>query len=309
MRKSSLMLVAVVIPALAVAQEVEIATYIASLEGPTADQDGNVYFVDRPSERIFMLSPSGALSTYREPSNATNGLVVDSQNRLIACEGVPWTRDWLEVRGTPRITRTDLRTGEIEVLADIYMDVPLTGPNDVTIDGRDRIYFTDPRASAVYRVDGPGQIERILGPDDIQRPNGIQISPDDSVLYLVESNSQEGGARVIRAYNLQPDGTVSNMRIHYNFYPGRSADGISVDVEGNLYAAAGLHRLRGTSETLDTKPGVHVIAPDGQLLRIIPIPEDTVTNTTFGGPDMQTLYVTAGKTLYRARTDIPGLPR
>jgi len=309
MRKYSVALAFVLMPALAIAQEVEIATYIASLEGPTSDQDGNVYFVDRPSERIMMLNPAGALSTYRDPSNATNGLVVDSQNRLIACEGAPWTRDWLEVSGTAQITRTDLRTGEREVLVDSYLGMALTGPNDVSIDRQDRIYFTDPRASAVYRIDGPGQIERLLGPDDIQRPNGIQISPDDSVLYLVETNTREGGARMIRAYDLQSDGTVANMRIHYNFYAGRSADGMSVDVEGNLYAAAGLHRLRGTSETLDTKPGVHVIAPNGQLLRIISIPEDTVTNTTFGGPDMQTLYVTAGKTLYSTRIDIPGLAR
>ena len=309
MRKVCVALAFIIVPVFSWAQDVEIAAYIASLEGPTADQDGNVYFADRPSERIMMLSPEGVLSTYREPSNATNGLVVDSQNRLIACEGAPWVRDWVEVTGTPRITRTDLETGETEILIDSYRGMPLTGPNDVTIDGRGRIYFTEPGARAVYRIDEPGQIERILGPEDIQRPNGIQISPDDSILYLVEANRQEGGARMIRAYDLQSDGTVLNMRIHYDFYPGRSADGMSIDTEGNLYAAAGLNRLRGSSETLDTKSGVHVIAPDGELLRIILIPEDTVTNTTFGGPDMRTLYVTAGKTLYTTRTEIPGLPR
>ena len=309
MRKISIALALIIVPVVPLAQEVEIAAAIAFTEGPTADQDGNVYFVDRPSERIMMLSPEGVLSTYREPSNATNGLVIDSQNRLIACEGAPWVRNWLEVTGTPRITRTDLETGETEILINSYMGMPLTGPNDVTIDGRGRIYFTEPRAGAVYRVDEPGQIERILGPEDIQRPNGIQISPDDSILYLVETNRQEGGARMIRAYDLQSDGTVRNMRIHYDFYPGRSADCMSIDTEGNLYAAAGLNRLRGSSETLDTKPGVHVIAPDGELLRIIPIPEDTITNTAFGGPDMRTLYVTAGKTLYSTRTEIPGLPR
>ena len=309
MRKVCVALAFIIVPIFSLAQDVEIAAYIASLEGPTADQAGNVYFVDRPSERIMMLSPEGDLSTYREPSNATNGLVVDSQNRLIACEGAPWLRNWLEVTGTPRITRTDLDTGEIEILIDSYMGMPLTGPNDVTIDGRGRIYFTEPRGSAVYRIDEPGHIERILGPDDIRRPNGIQISPDDSILYLVESNRGEGLARLIRAYDLQSDGTVRNMRVHYDFYPGRSADGMSIDIEGNLYAAAGLHQLRGSSETLDTQPGVHVIAPDGELLQIISIPEDTITNTTFGGPDMRTLYVTAGKTLYRTRTEIPGLPR
>ena len=78
---------------------------------------------------------------------------------------------------------------------------------------------------------------------------------------------------------------------------------------GNIYAAAGLHRRRGTHETLDTKCGVHVISPQGKLLKFIPIPEDFITNNAFGGPDMKTLYVTAGKTLYKVRTDIAGLPR
>ena len=127
--------------------------------------------------------------------------------------------------------------------------------------------------------------------------------------YLVESNGAKDGARMIRAYDLQPDGTPVNMRVFYNFYPGRSADGMTIDTEGNIYAAAGLHRTRGTSETLDTKPGIHVISPKGQLLEYIPIPEDTVTNCAFGGPDMKTLYVTAGKTLFRVRTKIAGTRR
>jgi gluconolactonase len=114
---------------------------------------------------------------------------------------------------------------------------------------------------------------------------------------------------MIRAYDLDPDGAVHNMRVHYNFYPGRSADGMSIDTEGNLWASAGLNRRRGSSETLDTKCGVHVISPAGKLLKFIPIPEDTITNNAFGGPDMKTLYITAGKTLYKVRTEIPGLPR
>jgi gluconolactonase len=114
---------------------------------------------------------------------------------------------------------------------------------------------------------------------------------------------------MIRAYDLQPDGSVRNKRVHYNFYPGRGADGMSIDVRGNLYASAGLNRRRGTSETLDTKAGVYVISPEGTLIRFIPISEDTITNNAFGGPDMKSLYITAGKTLYKVRTEIAGLPR
>jgi gluconolactonase len=125
----------------------------------------------------------------------------------------------------------------------------------------------------------------------------------------VEANQAKGGARMIRAYELRPDGSVGTMRVHYNFYPGRSADGLSIDERGNLYAAAGLNRTRGTSETLDTRAGIHVISPEGKLLRVIPVPEDLLTNCAFGGPDRKTLYITAGKTLFRTRVDVPGLPR
>ncbi len=293
----------------AAAQEVDIATTVAFTEGPTVDKDGNVYFTEIMTQRIMKLSKDGVLSTYRENSNVANGLLIDPQGRLVACEGAAFERHGVKVQGKPRVTRTDLTTGKIEVLADNYQGQPFVGPNDVTVDGKGRLYFTDLAGGAVYRIDEPGKIARLLRAPEIQRPNGIQVSPDDRILYLVEANGAEGGARMIRAYDLLPDGTVRNMRVHYNFYPGRSADGMSIDTAGNLYASAGLHRRRGTSETLDTKCGVHVISPQGKLIHFIPIPEDTITNNAFGGPDMKTLYVTAGKTLYKVRTTIAGLAR
>ena len=297
------------VPVFALAQDVEVAASISFTEGPTVDRNGDLYFTDIASQRILKLDTEGVLSTFRDNSNAANGLLIDAEGRLVACEGARFTRPGVLVQGTPRVTRTNLESGEMEVLADSYEGQPLSGPNDVTMDGQGRLYFTDPAGRAVYRIDAPGQIERILDADDLERPNGIQVSPDDTTLYVVEANGEENGARMIRAFDLQPDGTVRNMRVHYDFYPGRSADGMSIDTAGNLYAAAGLHQLRGTSETLDTKPGVHVISPAGELLSYIPIPEDTVTNTAFGGPEMRTLYVTAGKTVFRFETDVPGLPR
>ena len=152
-------------------------------------------------------------------------------------------------------------------------------------------------------------MSRILAAPDVQRPNGIQISPDDRILYLIEANNAQGGARLIRAYDLAADGTVGNMRVLYNFSPGRSGDGMSIDREGNLYVSAGMNQLRGTSETLDTRTGVYVISPQGKLIQFIPIAEDFITNNAFGGADMKTLYVTAGKTLYKLQTAIAGLPR
>jgi gluconolactonase len=294
------------------AQDVEIATAVTLLEGPAADRDGNVYFTDLMTQRIMKFGADGVLSVYREQSNVANGLVIDPEGRLIAAEGATSAtarRSGLALSGIPRVTRTDLKTGKLEILADSYEGKPLSGPNDVTIDGRGRIYFSDFNGGAVYRIDAPGTLQRILAAPEIQRPNGIQIAPDDRTLYVIEANGAEGGARMIRAYDLLPDGTARNMRVLYDFYPGRSADGMSVDVQGNLYAAAGMHRTRNTAETLDTACGVYVISPAGRLLEFIPIPEDYITNTAFGGQDMRTLYITAGKTLYKVRREIPGLPR
>ena len=306
---AAITLVGLLVPGPAAAQTVEVATSLAFTEGPAVDRDGNVYFTELVGQRIMKLSAKGVLSTFREHSNNANGLLIDPQGRLIACEGAESQRTGELRKFKPQVTRTDLRTGKMEVLADNYQGKPFVGPNDVTIDSKGRLYFTDLPGGAVYRIDGPGHLARILAAPDVQRPNGIQISPDDKQLYLIEANQAEGGARMIRAYDLRPDGTVANMRVHYNFYPGRSADGMSIDTQGNLYASAGMNQLRGTSETLANKAGVYVISPQGKLLKFIPIPEDFITNNAFGGPDMKTLYVTAGKTLYKVRTEIAGLPR
>jgi gluconolactonase len=294
-------------------RDISVAATVAFTEGPTVAEDGTVYFTDLDNNRIMRLSTDGALSTFRQPSHGANGLLFDSEWRLLACEG----GDGASV--LPRVTRTNMETGEIETLADHYEGKQLHQPNDLTFDALGRIYFTDrpgpnPRPEqtgvhGVYRVDPDGTIERILTEPEVLRPNGIIISPDDSTLYVIETKQSEGGPRLIRAYDLSAAGTVSNMRVFHDFYPGRSGDGMTIDSQGNLYVAAGLNSLRGTSETLDTVAGIHVFAPTGELLEHIPIPEDTITNAAFGGPDLRTLYVTSGKTLYSFRTDIEGTRR
>jgi gluconolactonase len=127
----------------AAAQEVEVATTVAFTEGPTVDKEGNVYFTEIMTSRIMKLSKNGVLSVYREHSNVANGLLIDPEGRLIACEGADFQRDGTSVQGKPRVTRTDLKTGKLEVLADNYQGHPFQGPNDVTIDGKGRLYFTD----------------------------------------------------------------------------------------------------------------------------------------------------------------------
>lgn len=285
----------------ALAQQVETVAMMAFLEGPTSDKDGNVYFVEMVTPRIMKVSKDGVTSTYRDKSNNANGLVIDAQGRLVACEGAASNRNGVQTPSNGRITRTDLTTGKIEVLATAYQGKPLQGPNDLTLDNRGRIYFTDLGGSAVYRIDPDGTLTQLLTAPQVQRPNGIQVSPDDTKLYVADSFPPPGNYRRIHVFDLKPDGSVANGKIHYDFGQVRGADGMSIDVQGNLYASAGSGATKNT--------GIHVISPAGTLVRIMPVPEDPISNNAFGGPDMKTLYVTAGKTLYKLQNDIAGLPR
>lgn len=273
-------------------------------EGPAVDRFGRVFFTNIPAGEILRWEPeTRRLSVFRQHSGGANGLLFTPEGDLLACEG-----------GAGRITRTDMQTGEVAVLADGYGGRPLQAPNDLARDAQGRIYFSSrsgevpPEANpkGVYRIDPGGSVHALLREPEVQMPNGIALSPDGGTLYLIEAHPDAGHHRHLRAYDLGTDGTLSNDRVIYDFYPGRSGDGMAVDAEGNLYVAAGLHRPRGTSETLDTRPGIHVIAPPGRLLAYAPTPEDTVTNCTFGGEDRRTLYVTAGPLLLSLPTRIPG---
>ena len=141
---------------------------------------------------------------------------------------------------------------------------------------------------------------------EIQKPNGLAITPDDRTLYVIDSNNKPGGNRKIWAFDLSADGKPGNQRLVYDFGKGRGGDGMRLDVKGNLWVAAGILTPRGPGETKDVPPGVYVISPRGKLLGRVPIPEDVITNLAFGGPDLKTLYVTAGKTLYKVPVQVSG---
>jgi gluconolactonase len=172
-----------------------------------------------------------------------------------------------------------------------------------------RVPATVVRSPSVFRLNSSGVLKRILGDGDVLQPNGVALSPDERTLYVVENDISEAGTRQLRSFALTEEGLPLDRTVLVEFSPGRSADGLAVDVDGNLYVAAGLNRLRGTAETLATRAGIHVFSPLGEKIDFIPVYEDSVTNVTFGGNDMRDLYITAGKTLFKARCRLKGARR
>jgi gluconolactonase len=159
----------------------------------------------------------------------------------------------------------------------------------------------------VYRIDSNGQVARVLGQKEVDRPNGIAVTPDAKTLYVIDSHPKPGGNRKIWAFAIQADGSLKDRKLVFDFGKGRGGDGMRLDVKGNLWVAAGINQPRGNpAETLDVPAGVYVISPAGKLLGRIPIAEDVITNLAFGGPKLQTLYVTAGKTVYRFPVNVSG---
>jgi gluconolactonase len=290
---------------------IKAATTIAFTEGPAVDAEGSVYFSDIEGNRILKLSADGKRSVFREPSGRTNGNAFDREGRLLHCEGAEFGPG-----GGRRVTRTDLRTGKYEVLAERYEGKRYNSPNDICVDGRGLIFFTDPRygdrsdmemkVEGVYRIDLYGKVTRILAQPDVERPNGIAVTQDGKKMYVIDSCPTVGGNRKIWEFDLNEKGEPGPHRLVFDFAPGRGGDGMRLDMEGNLYVAAGIISPRGPHETTDVPPGVYVITPKGDLKARIPIREDVITNVAFGGKDGRTLYVTAGKTLWTTRVNVPG---
>jgi gluconolactonase len=262
-------------------------------EGPAYGPGGCVYFSDI-GDRIMRYDPATSkTSEYRNPSGRANGLDFDPQGRLVAAEGA-------NSGGRRRITRTE-KDGKITVLADHWKGKKFNSPNDLTIDPKGRIYFSDPRyvgdepreleTESVYRIDPDGKLTQLI--TDVEKPNGVLLSPDMKTLYVADSNPK--GKQQLLAFPLKEDGSVGEKRVLYDFGKGRGIDGMAADVKGNLYAAA------GDGE----KGGVTVFSPEGKRLGFIPTPE-TPSNCVFGGKDRKMLYVTAGKSLYRIALNAEG---
>jgi gluconolactonase len=274
-------------------------------EGPVWFGDGRYLLVsDIPNNRILRWDEaSGAVSTFRQPSNNANGHFRDRQGRLLTCEHL-----------TRRVTRTEY-DGSITVLADRFDGKRLNSPNDIVCARDGSIWFTDPSFGisghwegepaeqelphAVYRIAPDGKLQQVL--TDLAGPNGLAFSPDESVLYIVESRAAPH--RLIWAYDHGRDGKLSNKRIAADANGPGAFDGFRVDVDGNLWCGF------GSNGALDANPdgldGVRVFAPDGTAIGHIHLPE-RCANVCFGGRQRNRLFMAASHSVYALYVNTQG---
>jgi gluconolactonase len=262
-------------------------------EGGAWAPDGSLLFSDI-GDRILRFDPSTRQTTvYREPSGRANGLVFDRAGRLIAAEGA-------NTGGNRRVSVTE-SDGSVRTLADRYEGKRFNSPNDLALDRQGRVYVSDPRYvgeeprelddESVYRIDPDGSVHRLA--TGASKPNGLAVSPDGATLYVSDNGPKR---RALLAIGLDDQGdVVGSPRVLKDFGDGRGIDGMTVTTDGKIVCAAGAGDFSG----------VYVYDATGIPVGFIATPE-VPTNVEFGGMSRSTLYITAGKSLYRIETTLTG---
>ena len=283
---------------LALAKVERLATGMRWSEGPVWLGDTrSLVWSDVPGNAMYRWDEaSGVAGVFRSPSNNANGNTRDRQGRIVTCEHL-----------TRRVTRTEY-DGSITVLADSFDGKRLNSPNDVVVKSDGSAWFSDPvfgiagfyegekaepqLPTNVYRIDADGSISAAA--EGINQPNGLAFSPDESILYVVESRANP---RKILAFDVKHGRTLANQRVAIDAGPG-TPDGFRLDVDGNLWCGWGMG-----SAGLD---GVHVFNPAGKLIGRIDLPE-RCANLCFGGVHRNRLFMAASTSLYAVYVNTQGL--
>jgi len=263
--------------------------------------EGPVYFPatdlliwsDIPNNRMMRWAPGMGVGVYRAPSNYSNGNTRDREGRLVTCE-----------HGTRRVTRTE-HDGSVTVLASHFEGKRLNSPNDVVVDSKGDIWFTDPdygKSPAyegvreldgchVYRLDpSTGEIRQMT--TDFVMPNGLAFSPDESLLYIVDTGSThvKGGPNHVRRFRVGHNDTLSGGEVIAT-NAAEKFDGFRLDTEGRLWMGA--------------EDGIHCYLPDGTMIGKIPLPE-RASNLTFGGENRDRLLITGSTSIYSCKVNVRG---
>jgi len=235
-------------------------------EGPAVDKEGNVYFTDRPNNRIHKIDLRGKITVWKEDSGGANGMMFGPDGRLYVCQS------------TRRRIVAYSPDGAESVLAD---DVD---SNDLAVTEGNEVYFSDPPNHRIWFIDSKGNKRVVF--TGIEFPNGVRLSPDHSLLTVADTRG-----KWVWSFQVQPDGSLTDGEPYYRLEtPDDSsqsgADGMTYDTEGFLYIA--------------TKLGIQVCDQPGRVNAIINKPQEAgLSNLVFGGPDMQWLYVTSRDKVYR----------
>tara|TARA_R110002074_G_scaffold6595_4_gene29709 strand:- start:51 stop:947 length:897 start_codon:yes stop_codon:yes gene_type:complete len=262
-----------------------VATDYFFTEGPAVAPNGDVYFTDQPNDRIIKWSDKEkAVSVYMEPSGRSNGLYFDHQGNLLACAD-----------DKNQLWKIDSQKN-ITVLIDDFEGKKLNGPNDLWIDPKGGIYFTDPFYKRPYWTRTEQEIEQqrvyyltpdhqdiIIVGDDFVKPNGIIGNKKGTLLYIADI-----GDKKTYSYTINPDASLSNKTLFANM----GSDGMTMDNRGNVYL---------------TGNGVTVFNSIGEQISHIPIDQKWTANVTFGGKDQKTLFITAMTSLYTLKMNVKGI--
>ncbi|MGA9648904.1 SMP-30/gluconolactonase/LRE family protein [Pedobacter sp.] len=253
-------------------------------EGASVDKDGNVFFTDQPNDKIWKYDINGKLSLFMDKSGRANGTYFDKQGNLIVCadeNNQIWSID---------------KNKKVKVLFSDYEGKKVNGPNDIWLDTKGGIYFTDPYYQRDYwtrktsEMDGEkvyylpkGKKNAMLVADGLVRPNGIVGTPDGKFLYVADRI-----ADVTYKYQINSNGLLSNRQPVLK----QGSDGMTLDSNGNIYI---------------TGKGVDIYKPNGEKIGHINVPENWCGNICFGGKNKDVLFITASKSLYSIKTNAKGV--